>query len=438
MTQMHTSPSEPSISRRKFLAGPAAAAPMILASGVFGANGRPGANDRINIGMIGVGGKGTGNMRTVLDNVAAICDVEQDHIKKALGVLKRDVPVYTDYRELLERKDIDAVVISSPDHWHGLQTVHACQAGKDVYVEKPACKYVEEGRAMVKAASKYKRVVQVGSQGRNHPAAGTLRKFLMDGSIGKITEIECWHNDNPVGGDPMKTGTPPASLDWDKWIGPAAMRAYNPDYCHRNFRWMLDLGGGQIRDRGAHVFNLISWFMGLDRTGPSTVAAGGNVPGTGLWNCPTEFHVTYTFDKPKLTVKWAQPGIQAADFEFGAVYRGTRGQTIVRGGDGRVFPDDQVIAYAKDHGLPSEAPKGLNAGQIHMDNWLDCIKTRKAPDMDMESGHRVASMCILANIAYRLERPLKWDAKAERFVNDPGANLLLGSPGRGHYRIGEI
>jgi len=313
--------------------------------------------------------------------------------------------------------------------------IHACEAGKHVYVEKPACKTIEEGRAMVNAARRYASVVQVGSQGRNHPGAAVLRQYLQDGMIGRVTRVECWHNDNPIGGDPMKTGAPPANLDWDMWLGPAQGRPYNPDYCHRNFRWMIDLGGGQIRDRGAHVFNLVSWFLRLDRTGPTRIKATGQHPTSGLWNCPTNFSVTYEFKDPELTIVWSQPGERAADFDFGAVYHGTKGKTIVRGGDGRVFPDAQVEAYAKSKGQSVLLPKGVRGHDIHRENWLDCIRTRKTPTMDIESGHRVASMCILANLAYRIERPLEWNARRERFVGDDAANLLLGTPGRGIYHL---
>ncbi len=424
------------LSRRNFIAGTTAAFPLVLSSGVLAANGRPGVNDRIVTGHIGVGGKGTSHLKGIPDNVGAVCDADTLHAEKAAARFDRKIAVFKDYRELLESKDIDAVVIATPDHWHALMTIDACEAGKDVYVEKPACKTIEEGRAMVNAAKRHKRVVQVGSQGRHHPGAKVLRKFIQGGSIGRITRVECWHNDNPVGGDPLKTANAPGNLDWDLWLGPAAGRAYNPDYCHRNFRWMLDLGGGQIRDRGAHVFNLISWFMGLDRTGPSRVEANGRHPESGLWDCPTNFEVTYAFDRPDLEIYWVQPGEKAADFDFGAVYHGTRGKTIVRGGDGRVFPDEQVIAFAEANGLESKLPKGVPAHDLNLANWLDCIRSRKQPVMDIESGHRVASMCILANLAYRLERPIAWDAKRERIIDDASANGLLGSPGRGEWRLG--
>jgi len=408
---------------------------MIVSSGVLAINGRSGANSRIVTGHIGVGGKGTSHLKSIPDNVGALCDVDSEHAKKAASLFDRKLPIFSDYRELLEQKDIDAVVIASPDHWHALMMIDACAAGKDVYVEKPACKTIEEGRAMVDAAKRYNRVVQVGSQGRHHPAAAVLRKFLQEGSIGRVNRVECWHNDNPVGGDPLKTASPPSHLDWDMWLGPASGRAYNPDYCHRNFRWMLDLGGGQIRDRGAHVFNLVSWFLGLDRTGPSRIEASGNIPVSGLWDCPTNFEVTYEFKRPDLTIHWAQPGVQAADFQFGAVYHGTKGKTIVRGGDGRVFPDEQVIAFADANDMDYTLPKGVPAHKYNLENWLECIKSRKEPVMDIESGHRVASMCILANLAYRLERPVSWDYKREQFLEDEAANFLLGSPGRGKWRI---
>lgn len=441
MSTLNSAPSDKKklfnpLSRRAFVKGTAAAAfPMIVSSGVLAVNGRSGANNRIVTGHIGVGGKGTSHLKSIPENVGALCDVDSEHAKKAASLFDRKLPVFSDYRELLEQKDIDAVVIASPDHWHALMMIDACAADKDVYVEKPACKTIKEGRAMVEAAERYNRVVQVGSQGRHHPAAAVLRKFLQEGNIGHVTRVECWHNDNPVGGDPLKTAAPPAHLDWDLWLGPAAGRAYNPDYCHRNFRWMLDLGGGQIRDRGAHVFNLVSFFLGLDRIGPSRIEATGNIPLSGLWDCPTNFEVTYEFKRPDLTIHWAQPGVQAADFQFGAVYHGTKGKTIVRGGDGRVFPDAQVTAFADANGMNYTLPKGVPAHKYNLENWLECIKTREQPVMDIESGHRVASMCILANLAYRLERPVSWDFKRERFDQDEAANLLLGNPGRGQWRI---
>jgi predicted dehydrogenase len=177
------------------------------------------------------------------------------------------------------------------------------------------------------------------------------------------------------------------------------------------------------------------WILGLDRTGPSSIVASGNPPLGGLWDCPTNFEVAYQFEKPELAITWKQPGVKAADFDFGATYHGTKGKTIVRGGDGRTFPDEQVAAFAKAQGESVALPKGGNALDHHYEDWFSCIKSRKTPLMDIEAGHRVASMCILANLAYRAGRPLHWNAVKERFVDDPAADHMLGSPGRGEFHL---
>ncbi|MEM0898034.1 MAG: Gfo/Idh/MocA family oxidoreductase [Verrucomicrobiota bacterium] len=419
-------------SRRRFLATTASAAlaaPMILPGSARG------ANSRLQIGIIGTGAKGKHHVQRISDHVAALCDVDAHHLAAATKLLGREVPVFTDYRKLLERKDIDGVVIATPGHWHPLMTIHACQTGKDVYVEKPASNFVRDGRAMVDVAANTQRVVQVGSQGRCHPGGAALREFIQSGALGKITRVECWHNDNHMGGNLANMMAPPSHLDWNLWLGPLSNRSYNPDYCHRDFRWMFDIGGGQIYDRGAHVFNLISWILDLDRTGPSRVTASGNPPTEGLWDCPLNFEVTYEFENPKLTIHWAQPGVKAGDFEFGAVYHGTRGKTIVLGGDGRVFLDEQVIDFAKAEGIPHALAKGERADATNLQNWLACMQSRKEPLMDIESGHRVSSMCSLANVAWQVDRPLQWNPTSEQIENDPGANLLLASPGRGEFRI---
>lgn len=422
-----------SISRRNFLATAAMATPMILSSGVMGTNGRPGANSRMVVGIIGIGGKGKHHIQRISEQVGALCDVDATHLEAGSKLLGRNVPVYSDYRKLLERNDLDGVVIATPDQWHALIMIDACETGKDVYVEKPASKYVREGRAMVNTAKATQCIV--GSQGRSHPGGAALRAFIQAGNIGKITHVECWHNDNYVGGDPSKKSAPPPHLDWDMWLGPLPERAYNPDYCHRFFRRMIDIGGGQIVDRGAHVFNLISWILELDRKGPTRVTASGNPPTKGLWDCPLNFEVTYEFEDPDMTIHWEQPGVKAGDFDFGAVYHGTRGKTVVRGGDGRIFPDEQVVEFAKSEGIPYALGKGERADTSNLQNWMDCIETREEPIMDIESGHRVATMCSLANIAYRIDRPVHWNARRERIENDEPANLLLGSPGRGKFRL---
>ena len=424
-----------SATRRHFLTAGALAAPMVLPVGVYGAASKPVTHAPVRFGLVGVAGMGKHHIRVSPDHIGALCDVDQNHLKEGLELLGRDVPCYSDYRRLLEQQDLDGVMIATPDWWHALITIHACEAGKDVYVEKPASKYVKEGRAMVHAARAADRIVKVGSQGRCHPAAAAAKQFIQSGAIGKITHVECWHKDNYVGGAPDKISAPPDHLDWEMWLGSLPKRAYNPDYAHRFNRRMFDMGGGQIMDRGPHAFSLVSWIMGLDRTGPSKVTASGNPPTEGLWNCPLNFEATYEFDKPDFKIHWKQPGVKAGDFEFGAVYYGTGGKTVVSGGDGRVFADEQVAEFARARGIPVTLEQGVRTHKLHHDEWMPSIRTREKPIMDIEAGHRVATMCSLANIAYQVERPLRWDAKREKILDDPGADALLGSPGRGVYRI---
>lgn len=446
---MSTSPKNSNVkkvvmNRRRFLktASTAAIAPMILPSGVLAAKGNPGANDKLVIGQIGTGGQGRSHSKFLSGRkdvqVAAVCDVYDKHRQQGIDFTDGQAQGYNDYRKLLERKDLDAVVIAAPDHWHGLMAVDAANAGLDVYVEKPASKTIEEGRAMLDAARRNKIVMQVGSQGRSTPAAYDSCNYIRNGQIGDVNKVVCWHYDNPVGGDASKNGAAPADLDWNMWLGPARWVPYNPDRVHFNFRWMLDFGGGQIRDRGAHVLSVMSWCLDLDDKSPVRVHATGVAPETGLWDCPTNLRVEYTFENPDLTVIWEQPGITPTKHtlgdnfhnQFGATYYGSKGELIIGGGDGGCYAEEA----AKNYTPPSN---GFQAQKVrgHHQNWFDCIKSREKPIMDIEAGHQVAAMCILANLSYRIGRPIEWDGKKERIKNDDDANRLLGSPGRGEFHL---
>ncbi len=415
------------MSRRDFLARASAGAiaPMILPSGVLGLHGRLGANDRLVTGHIGVGGMGRAHLRFFAENVGAVCDVDDNHIAQVIEGLGREVPTYKDYRRLLERDDLDAVVIAAPDHWHGLMTVHACQAGKDVYVEKPASRTIGEGRAMVEAARRYNRVVQVGSQGRSSAHAHAACTFMRNGELGQVREVVCWHVNNYVGGDWSKTSPPPPNLDWDMWLGPARWVPYNPDRVHFNFRWFMDFGGGFVRDRGAHVLSLVFWNLNLDHTGPVYVEATGRPSPTGLWDTPETMEATWRFRDPELTVRWEQPGTPVTDYDFGATYIGDRGSTVIEGADGGTIVEDHVLNYQ-----PPAGGVEVKKSPGHQEDFVECIRTREKPIMDIEAGHRVATACTMANISYLLGRPLEWDPVAERFLNDPQANAMINPPMR--------
>ena len=340
--------------------------------------------------------------------------------------------LFKDFRRLLELKDLDAVVIASPDHWHALMTIMACQAGKDVYVEKPASKTVEEGRAMVTAAERYGRVVQVGSQGRSQDPAYHANKYISNGQIGTVRKVLCWHDENPEG-DWTPDAEPPQGLDFGNWIGPARRITYNEKRTHGRFRWMLDFGGGQIRDRGAHVMSVANWIMKADYKGPVSVEATGDPYHDGMYDSPQHMTVTYEFKDPDWTLVWAQPGVLSEEMEarYGAVYWGDTGRLTVTYGD-RHFTDTEQ--KAKDYKIPHDGVEVFRSPG-HGENFEDCIRSREKPIMHIESAHRVATLCILGNISYRLRRKLDWDWVNERVRNDEEANRMLSRPGRGPWHL---
>lgn len=425
------------LTRRQFVGTALAASvgPMILPTGVLAKPGRPGPNERLVIGHIGVGGMGTGHLNFVQGHEsfesAALCDPEQKHLARALDIVGRKVPTYTDYRKLLEQKDIDAVIIAAPDHWHGLMTVHACQADKHVYCEKPLSLTIHEGNAMKAAAKASGSVVQVGSQARSTDGGRQAWNWVNNGKIGNVNRVECWHVDNPTGGDWAKNGPAPENLDWNMWLGPAQWVPYNPDRVHFNFRWFLDFGGGQIRDRGAHVFNLASWVLGLDDRDPVRISATGTPPPSGMYDCPQNMEVIIEYKNPDLTLVWRQPGEKMADHDFGAVYFGDKGKLIVRGGDGGTFVDDPEVKNF----VPGPKDKSCEVSTGQHTNWLEAIQTGKRPIMNIEAAHRIATNCILANISYRIGRPIEWDGKKQQVIGDEAANQMLGNAGRGEFHL---
>jgi predicted dehydrogenase len=427
-----------SISRRRFLSraasaiGAGLAAPAIFPRGILGAES---PSEKIITGHIGVGGMGTGHVNNLKDRVGAICDCYEPHLQRAAKIVGRYVPLYKDFRKLLDQKDIDGIVVATPDHWHGVMCVYGCEAGKDVYVQKPASVTIEEGRAMVRAAERCGRVVQVGSQGRSTPAAYHACAYVRNGALGKVSRVTCWHYENPVGGF-SRDSEPPKDLDWDLWLGPLRWVPYNRDRCPGVFRWFLEDGGGQIRDRGAHVMSCAMFIMASDHTGPATIEATGEAPKRGLWDCPPTMNVTYQFKDPDWTMSWNQPGEPTAipgekeKRGYGAVYTGEKGTLIVAGGDGGTWTEEKASKFEIPAGgyQPYKSPG-------HEEDWLECIKTRKKPIMHIEAGHRVATLCILGNISYILKRKLHWDPVAEKVIGDEEANRMLSRPNRAPWHI---
>lgn len=429
----------PALSRRKLLGGAAAgvALPYFIPSGVLAYQGRPGANDRVVTAVIGTGGMGSSHISR---DCAALCDVDDHHLANAKKRVTEHEPFITrDYRRILDRNDIDAVFVGAPDHWHALMTVHACQAGKDVYCEKPACRTVEEGRAMINAARRYNRVVQIGAQGRSNSNAAHACRFLRNGQLGRVSRVEIWHENNWTTDDWGQEGPPPPSIDWDLWLGPARWRPYNPRVVHFHFRWLMDFGGGFVRDRGAHALSVMNWFLDNDGyTGQITVEATGRPQLNGVFDVPIGLDATWELKDRGLTVTWTQPGTPKMGASWGATYVGERGTLVVTGGDGGCDTEAKAREYRAPAGgfEPYLHPHPTDdATARHRANFLECVRTRRRPVLDVEAGVRVINMGNIANVAYRLGRKLTYDAGSERFVGDEGANRLLGEAYRAPWSL---
>jgi predicted dehydrogenase len=446
-------PPTSAVNRRSFVR--AAGAATVLTAAGFGRV--LGANERVGVGFIGFGLIGK---RHVLDfqshkdaDLVAVAEVHAGRLKEATALIGGAVQGYADFRKLLDSKDVQAVVVSTPDHWHALHTMLACAAGKDVYVEKPLTLFVREGRWMIDVARRHKRVVQAGTQQRSGPHYGRARELVRDGQLGKVTSVRmtAFRNVMPGFGRPADAD-PPADLDWDLWLGPAPKRRYNPNRALYHFRWFWDTSGGQMTNLAAHSLDIVYWFLGVK--GPTAVSSAG-----GRFSLEDNGETPDTqdalFEYPDFTAVWshreASAGPKAAPLEF----FGPKGSlSLSRSGfvltpDPKVPPENAVPQFAGAHpvGGPKRVEKtgppelwtkavedrsGSSAEQLrlHVRNFLDCVKSRREPVSDSEGAHRVATACHLANIALRLGRRLRWDAEREEIVGDAEAARWLVRPYR--------
>jgi predicted dehydrogenase len=431
------------------------------ATAAFTAGRLAAASERVRLGFIGLGNRGDQVLSAFLAHkdaeVVALSDLNQPYLDFAARKIGGTPEQFHDYRKLLDRKDLDAVVIATPDHWHALQMIHACQAGKDVYVEKPLSLCVAEGRAMVKAARKHDRVVQVGIQRLSSPFCKEAAEVVRSGAIGKVTAVRCFHiqNEWPQGIGRPTDEDPPKGFDWDAWLGPAPKRRYNRNRTFYRFRWFYDYSGGQLTNFGVHYLAQIHWSLGVEAP-RSVVALGGKfadydnreVPDTmeAVWHYPGETLVT--FSQYNAT---AAPGAgRPCEIEF----RGTKGTLYFRLSGYEVVPDvitpnefaaRTPVNRALERGYRTGAkaliePKKVE-GQIldadHARNFLDCVKSRKTPNCNIEFGHRCTSAALIANVAHRTRSYLEWDAKAERFTNSTAANKLLSYTYREPYQASQ-
>jgi len=415
------------VSRRRFLRAASAlgaaavAGPTLVPRSALAAPGRPGANEQVIIGFIGTGGRSRQLMDHVPEGgrIVAISDCNVQRMTETLTQKKAEWKTYPYYEKMLDAEKLDAVVVGTPDHARTLPCIHACQAGLDVYAEKPLTLTISEGRTLVRHARKHKTVFQVGSQQRTMEMNRFACELVRSGGIGKIKAVQgvCYTGPRDYDGLP---GQPvPEGDDWDRWQGPTAWRPFNHAL---QFGWMgwRDYSGGEMTNWGAHGVDQIQWALGMSETGP-----------VELWPVTGGAH-------GKVRMRYANGVVVSYELE-----QGPQGGGIFTGEDCKIEINRNKFTtnppdFVKDGPEPAEADKWEGAGWIarpHIKNWLDCIKTREKPNADVEIGHRSISVCHLANIVRMLGRRLHWNPDEERFVGDEEANTYLARPRRKEYEL---
>ncbi len=416
------------LTRRTWLkrtASAALAAPLVVSAHALGGGGGRAASERIGVASIGIRNMGGSHLRGLARNgevqMVALCDVDYRNLEAAAQVVdeaygeRKKAGTFTgcfqsrDFRDVLQRPDVDAVVSAVPDHWHVLIATAACEAGKDVYSEKPLSLTIPEGRAMVETVRRTGRVFQTGTQRRSWGRARHVCELVRNGRIGNVRRMTCgvggWNRQSKPTWQPAPV---PPEFDYDMWLGPAPWAPYHPQRCHYSFRFILDYSGGQLTNNGAHWSDMGQWAFGADGSGPVEVEGTCDWPESGLFTVPHNIDVTATY----------AGGAQANFKDSGGVPRfyGTEGWIDLNGQSDPPGLYDSVIG-------PEEI-RLYRSGGNHMANFLECVRTRQEPAAPVEVGHRSATVCHLGVIAMRLGRKVRWNPAAERFPDDPEAERL--------------
>ena len=396
------------------------------------------SSEKIVLGFVGVGGMGNHTLRSFAKQpdveIAALCDVDKEHLdstRKALAELRpgASVDTYTDFRRLLERGDIDAVVSSTPDHWHALVAIHAFEAGKDVYSEKPVSHTYAEGRAMMRACRHHGRVFQLGTQIHGMENYHRVVEIVRSGVLGDIREVNLWKNGGSPHVDECPDSAPPESLDWDMWLGPAPKRPYNPKRCHHLFRHFWDYSVGTYGDFWCHIADLMYWALDL-QDAPVRIQTTGGLPETGVAETPGWIDVDYEY--PGLHVTWTQrtpdfPG--AGKRGIGARFIGANGNLVSDYSSRVIFLDGKELDDVPD------VPRTLPRSPGHHRNFLDCVKSHTPADSNLDYVFPMTTPMYLSCISYRLGRPLQWDPETEQFVDDPEATAMLSKQYRAPWKL---
>jgi len=432
--------------RREFLASPALAAVPAAAA----------ANDKIGVAVIGCGGMGRSDLvdfqKQPEVDIRAVCDVFRPNAETAAGLVNGKPDVVSDFRRVLDRKDIDVVIVATPDHWHPLIMVQACEAGKDVYVEKPISHNVREGRLMVEAARRHNRVVQVGIQQRSGAHFQRAVAAVREGRIGKVHFAQCWNHGFSASNKGMgypKDAHVPLGLDWDLWLGPAPAIPYNP--ARRNFRAFWDYAGGELTNWCVHLIDIVHWALDVD-TPLSVTSSGGKWYYDDCRDCADTQEVLWEYPGNVL-VRYSTmvhnsfgPNGHAGNKSFGSygtMLQGTKGTLFIDRAGYEIIPQMEMHAEKQSAGSTAAYDDLLGFGQFytglttaergatsfqhvpHVRNFIDCLKTRAKPAGDIEIGHRSTSTCLIGNIALRTGEKLKWDGVNEKFTNSAKANEML-------------
>ncbi len=429
------------ISRREFTQGSVATAVGLAAAAKASA---VDANNKIRLGFIGVGNRGSQLITAFLEHadkeIVAICDVNEPYLAKQKVRLGGKVETYTDFRKIIEHPGIDAVVIATPDHWHAIQCIDACNAGKDVYVEKPLCITIHEGRKMVEAARRNNRIVQVGTHRRSSPLYHRLHEVIHSGTIGHVSVGRSYRLSNmyPNGIGKLPHSTAPSDFNWDMWLGPRPARPYQGNIAPYKFRWWKQYSS-QMGNWGGHYLDASRWMT--DDLAPASVCAMGGkfivdddrtVPDTmeAVFQLPSGR--LFTFGQYEAS---SNPAIRTGEIEL----RGTQGTAYVSAQRYHIIPEKggqfQDPKLRMDE-LKDE-DKGSNAQltAMHARNFLDCVRSRELPNADVEIGHRSTSFSLLANISLATGLRLEWDAKNEVITNSREANELLHYEYRGDWKL---
>lgn len=436
--------SKKKLNRRQFLktatgtAAGAIAFPYIVPSSVLGQNGSVAPSNQITMGCIGVGSQGTGNMRGFLGKsevrVLAVCDVDTNHRNEAKNLVDQaydnsDCKTYLDFRDVIGREDIDALSLAMPDHWHSIPVVTAARAGKDMYGEKPLARTIREGRAMCDAIKRYGVIWQTGSWQRSQAHFRRACELVINGRIGKVNKVEV--------GLPTGRGTRtipvrpvPENLDWNFWLGPAPWREYQQfgnNGPHWDWRWIMDYSGGQLTDWAGHHVDIAHWGLGLEYTGPVEIEGEGIYPIDGIYDVPTRY---------KFTCRYAN-GLEMIVANDGRQPKGMG--TVWYGDKGWIYVDRDNKLEAEPSSILGER---IGSDEIrlyesldHMQNFIDCVKSRKQTITLAEVAHRSISVGLLGEIAMLTGRKLQWNPEKETFDNDDEANRLLSRPMRSPWHL---